>query len=71
MTKRFVVIAVSDSRAMIMDSEMNDRVVAVCSFEEEAVAIALHLNGEHEAGDRVHLHWLDKFRPLESQEPID
>ena len=56
---RFFIRSCADKQAMILDSEMNDRVVATCQILEEAVAIALHLNGQHGRGDRAHRDWLD------------
>ncbi len=61
---RFIIRSCADKQAMILDSKMNDRVVATCQILIEAVAIALHLNGEHGRGDRTHRDWLDAHEAL-------
>ncbi len=61
---RFFIRSCADKQSMILDSEMNDRIVATCQILEEAVAITLHLNGEHGRGDRPHRDWLDTHETL-------
>ena len=43
---------------MVLDAEMRDRVVATCAVAEEAVAIAMHLNGEASTARLVHGAWM-------------